>query len=195
LRPFDLSKPIRYILGVDAGALSRVARFDRCLMCEAGRIFAMDFITAEEKTMLEEKLSELRVHDKALIQRIAEARALGDLRENAEYHASREDKAMNDAKIKELEERLSRAQVADFSALPQDMVFVGAIVRLKDEDRGDDDLYRLVGQATGRFDLDYVEVTTTSPMGVSLMKARVGETIRVDLPRGAKRFTILAIEV
>ena len=69
----------------------------------------MDFITAEEKTMLEEKLSELRVHDKALIQRIAEARALGDLRENAEYHASREDKAMNDAKIKELEERLSRA--------------------------------------------------------------------------------------
>jgi hypothetical protein len=97
LRPFDLSKPIRYILGVDAGALSRVARFDRCLMCEAGRIFAMDFITAEEKTMLEEKLSELRVHDKALIQRIAEARALGDLRENAEYHASREDKAMNDA--------------------------------------------------------------------------------------------------
>ena len=155
----------------------------------------MDFITAEEKTMLEEKLSELRVLDKALIQRIAEARALGDLRENAEYHASREDKAMNDAKIKELEERLSRAQVADFSALPQDMVFVGAIVRLKDEDRGDDDLYRLVGQATGRFDLDYVEVTTTSPMGVSLMKARVGETIRVDLPRGAKRFTILAIEV
>jgi len=155
----------------------------------------MDFITSEEKTLLAQKLTELRAMDKVLIQRIAEARALGDLRENAEYHASREDKAMNDAKIKEIEERLVRAQVADSSALPQDMVFVGAVVRLKDEDRGDDDLYRLVGQATGRFDLDYVEVTTTSPMGVALMKARIGETIRVDLPRGEKRFTIVAIEI
>jgi transcription elongation factor GreA len=155
----------------------------------------MDFITAEEKTMLVEKLSELRALDKQLIQRIADARALGDLRENAEYHASREDKAMNDAKIKEIEERLNRAQVADSSALPQDMVFVGAIVRLRDEDLGDEDLYRLVGQSTGRFDLDYIEVTTTSPMGVSLMKSRVGETIRVDLPRGVKRFTIIAVEM
>ncbi|MFZ9915581.1 MAG: hypothetical protein ACO3IB_09665, partial [Phycisphaerales bacterium] len=109
-------------------------------------------ITAEEKTLLEQRLSELRANDKVLIQRIAEARALGDLRENAEYHASREDKAMNDAKIKELEERLATAQVADASAMPADMVFVGAIVRLRDEDRGDDALYRLVGQATGRFD-------------------------------------------
>jgi transcription elongation factor GreA len=153
----------------------------------------MDFITAEEKTMLTEKLTELRAMDKMLIQRIAEARALGDLRENAEYHASREDKAMNDAKIKEIEERLARAQVTDSSTLPVDMVFIGATVRLRDDDRGDDDLYRLVGQATGRFDLEYIEVTTTSPMGVALMKARVGESIRVDLPRGAKRFTIIEI--
>ena len=151
----------------------------------------MDFITAEEKVQLQEKLSELRLLDKQLIQRIADARALGDLRENAEYHASREDKAMNDAKIKDLEERLARAQVADSSALPLDMVFVGAVVRLRDEDRGEDSLYRLVGQSSERFDLAYVEVTTTSPMGMALMKARIGETIRVDLPRGAKRFTII----
>lgn len=155
----------------------------------------MDFITAEEKAQLQEKLSELRQLDKVLIQRIADARALGDLRENAEYHASREDKAMNDAKIKEIETRLVTAQVADASTLPEDMVFVGATVRLRDEDRGDDDLYRLVGQATGRFDLEYVEVTTTSPMGVALMKARIGETIRVDLPRGEKRFTIIEIVI
>jgi transcription elongation factor GreA len=153
----------------------------------------MDFITSEEKTLLIGKLAELRAMDRMLIQRIAEARALGDLRENAEYHASREDKAMNDAKIKSLEERLVTAQVADSSALPEDMVFVGAIVRLRDDDGGDEDLYRLVGQSTGRFDLDYIEVTTTSPMGVALMKARVGETIRVDLPRGARRYTIVEI--
>ena len=153
----------------------------------------MDFITAEEKVLLTEKLSELRAMDKVLIQRIAEARALGDLRENAEYHASREDKAMNDAKIKDLEERLARAQVADSSALPLDMVFVGAVVRLRDEDRGEDSLYRLVGQSSERFDLDNVEVTTTSPMGMALMKSRVGEVVRVDLPRGTKIFTIVAI--
>jgi transcription elongation factor GreA len=153
----------------------------------------MDFITAEEKIKLVEKLAELRAMDKQLIQRIAEARALGDLRENAEYHASREDKAMNDAKIKDVEERIARAQVADSSSLPADVVFVGAIVRLRDEDRGREDLYRLVGQSSERFDLEYVEVTTTSPMGMALMKARIGEVIRVDLPRGSKNFTIIEI--
>ncbi|MCE2882272.1 MAG: hypothetical protein LW636_07935 [Planctomycetaceae bacterium] len=102
----------------------------------------MDFITAEEKTLLEQRLSELRANDKVLIQRIAEARALGDLRENAEYHASREDKAMNDAKIKELEERLATAQVADSSAMPADMVFVGrpAAWRQAVHDRRDRDV-------------------------------------------------------
>ncbi len=153
----------------------------------------MDFITSDEKIALAALLSELRAADKVLIQRIAEARALGDLRENAEYHASREDKAMNDAKIKEIEGRLAHAQVADSSALPDDMVFVGATVRLRDEARGSVDLFRLVGQSTGRVDLEYIEVTTTSPMGISLMKARVGEIIRVDLPRGEKRFTIVEI--
>lgn len=168
------------------GTSSRVSRFKEGLR-------RMDFITAQEKVALAETLTELRAQDRVLIQRIADARALGDLRENAEYHASREDKAMNDAKIKQIEARLQHAQVADSSALPDGMVFVGATVRLRDDDRGDDDLYRLVGQATGRFDLDYIEVTTTSPMGVALMKSSIGDSIRVDLPRGAKRYTIVEI--
>ncbi len=153
----------------------------------------MNFITPDEKAQLEQLLSNLRANDKLLIQRIQEARALGDLRENAEYHAAREDKAMNDAKMKEIEGRLATAQLAGETAIPTDMVFVGTLVRLRDVDRGDDDLYKLVGESTGRFDLEYIEVTTTSPMGVALMKARVGETVRVDLPRGAKRFEILEI--
>ncbi len=153
----------------------------------------MNFITAEEKVQLEKLLWELRATEKQLIQRIQDARALGDLRENAEYHAAREDKAMNAAKMKELEYRLATAQIAGDMALPTGMVFVGSVVRLKDVDRGDEDLYKLVGEATGRFDLDYIEVTTTSPMGVALMKASIGETVRVDLPRGEKRFEILEI--
>ncbi|MDZ4753711.1 MAG: transcription elongation factor GreA [Phycisphaerae bacterium] len=155
----------------------------------------MNFITTEEKAQLEKLLSELRAEEKVLIQRIQDARALGDLRENAEYHAAREDKAMNAAKMKELEYRLATAQIAGDVDLPTDMVFVGSVVKLRDVDRGDEDLYKLVGEATGRFDLDYIEVTTTSPMGVALMKARIGETVRVDLPRGEKRFAILEIVV
>lgn len=153
----------------------------------------MNFLTPDEKAQLEKLLSELRANEKVLIQRIADARALGDLRENAEYHAAREDKAMNAAKMKEIEERLASAQIAGEVNVPTDMVFVGAMVRLKDVDGGDVDIYKLVGQATGRFDLDYVEVTTTSPMGVALMKARIGEVVRVDLPRGVKRFEIVEI--
>jgi transcription elongation factor GreA len=153
----------------------------------------MNFITPDEKAQLEQLLSNLRANDKLLIQRIQEARALGDLRENAEYHAAREDKAMNDAKMKEVEGRLATAQLAGETAIPTDMVFVGTLVRLRDIDRGDDDVYKLVGESSGRFDLDYIEVTTTSPMGVALMKARVGETVRVDLPRGAKRYEIVEI--
>ena len=153
----------------------------------------MNFITAEEKVQLEKLLSELRAQEKVLIQRIQDARALGDLRENAEYHAAREDKAMNEAKMKEVERRLATAQIAGDVSLPNDMVFVGSVVKLRDVDAGDEDLYKLVGEATGRFDLEYVEVTTTSPMGVALMKARIGEVVRVDLPRGQKRFEILEI--
>jgi transcription elongation factor GreA len=95
--------------------------------------------------------------------------------------------------MKEVEGRLATAQLAGETAIPTDMVFVGTLVRLRDIDRGDDDVYKLVGESSGRFDLDYIEVTTTSPMGVALMKARVGETVRVDLPRGAKRYEIVEI--
>lgn len=153
----------------------------------------MNFITAEEKSQLEKLLSELRAEEKVLIQRIQDARALGDLRENSEYHAAREDKAMNAAKMREVEERLATAQIAADVNVPTDMVFVGAVVRLKEVDSGDEDTYKLVGQATGRFDLEYIEVTTTSPMGMALMKARIGESVRVDLPRGSKRYEILEI--
>lgn len=153
----------------------------------------MDFITAEEKQQLEDKLAEMVKKRPEITKRIAEARALGDLKENADYHAAREEQGFNEAEIRRVEERLATAKVVADSEIPQDMVFLGATVKLRDLDDGDEDLYRLVGEATGNFDADYIEVTATSPMGAALMKARVGETIRADLPRGAKRFEILEI--
>lgn len=153
----------------------------------------MDFITAEEKQQLEEKLAERVAFRPVITQRIAEARALGDLKENADYHAAREDQGMNEAEIRRLEERLKSAHVADDSDIPDDMVFLGATVKLRDLSDKDEDLYRLVGESSGNFSMDYIEVTASSPMGESLMKARVGETIKVDLPKGTKRFEILEI--
>lgn len=153
----------------------------------------MEFMTAEEKLRLEGDLKELYRKRNELIERIAEARAKGDLKENADYHAAREDASHNDAAIIKLEERLRHAAVADDSSIPADMVFVGATVKLRDLDTEDEDLYRLVGEARVAFDLEYIEVSVNSPMGQSLMRARIGETIRVDQPRGEKRFEIIAI--
>ncbi|NJN40487.1 MAG: hypothetical protein HC807_06130 [Gammaproteobacteria bacterium] len=89
--------------------------------------------------------------------------------------------------------RLKNAKTVDDSALPEDMVFLGMVVRLRDTDNDDEDLYKLVGESSGTFDSDEIEVTVSSPMGAALFKARVGEVVRVDLPRGTKRFEVIAI--
>ena len=153
----------------------------------------MEFLTRADKEKLEQELKDLHTRGKEIIVRIAEARALGDLKENAEYHAAREDQGMNNAKIKDIEERLANCQVTDEMDIPEDMVFVGATVKLREVDSGDEDIYKIVGTASNDFSLDYVEVTTTSPLGEALMKARVGEVVRVDLPKGATQFEILEI--
>ncbi len=153
----------------------------------------MEFITAEDKVNLEEELADRIRRRKEISERIGRARELGDLKENAEYHAAREDQGMNEARIKLLEDKLATAVVADNADVPADMVFLGATVRLRDLSTDDEDLYKLVGEASGRYDLDYVEVTSNSNLGQALMKTHVGEQIRVDLPRGPKTFEIVEI--
>ncbi len=157
----------------------------------------MEFITAEDKQQLEDRLAACEAKRPEIVQRIAEARALGDLKENAEYHAAREDQGMNEAEIRRLTEKLKNAKVVDDQEVPEDMVFLGATVKLievdEDGEETDEDLYKLVGESSGSFDLDVIEVTTNSPMGEAIMKARVGETVKVDLPRGVKRFKVAEI--
>src|SRR5690606_16873299 len=128
---------------------------------------------------LEARLEELRARRPIISQRIAEARALGDLKENADYHAARDDQGLNEAEIRRLEERIKKAQVADNAQVPDDMVFLGAVVKLRDVDDDTEDLYKLVGEASGSFDSDEIEVTASSPMGEALMKARVGDVVKV----------------
>lgn len=153
----------------------------------------MEFITADEKKMLEERLATLKANRPALSTRIAEARANGDLKENADYHAAREDQAMQEMDIRRLEERLAKASIVDNSSMVEGVVFVGATVKLREIDSGDEEVYKLVGEASGSTSADVVEVTVSSPMGESLLKARIGETIKVDAPRKTIRFEVIEI--
>lgn len=155
----------------------------------------MELVTKAEKEALEARLAALIANRPFISQRIAEARAHGDLRENGDYHAAREQQGMEEAEIRRLEERISNMSVIDekMAKAVEGVVFVGSMVRLREEPSGDEDLFKLVGDASPRPPADYVEVTATSPMGEALLKARVGDTIRVNAPRGQKRFTIVEI--
>lgn len=153
----------------------------------------MDVITPAEKQKLQDRLDALLANRSAISERIAEARALGDLKENAEYHAAREQQGMEEAEIKRLQERLASAHVVDESKTAEGVVFIGSLVKLREEDDDEIETYRLVGEASGSDDPDIIEVTATSPMGEALMKARVGEMIRVNAPRGVKTFEIVEV--
>jgi len=153
----------------------------------------MELITPDEKTKLEQRVADLKANRPVITNRIAEARAMGDLKENAEYHAAREQQGMDEAEIRRLEEKLKQAQVVDATKQAADVVFLGSVVRLKDLKRGDDDTYRLVGELTGDAMAEHVEVSINSPMGQALLKSRVGEVVRVDAPRGVKQFEIMEL--
>ncbi len=152
----------------------------------------MELMTRADRERLERQLAQLHSLDLDLARRIAEARGQGDLRENADYHASREDKSHNDAKIRDLQARLAGAQVIDENSVPKDMVFVGAVVRLRDEGSGSEVTYRIVATLSEE-EGAHRELTGSSPMGEALMKARVGDTVKVHLPRGERRLTVLEI--
>ena len=153
----------------------------------------MDYFSAQEKARLETELRERTGNRLVLSRRIQTARELGDLSENADYHAAREDQGLNEAKIRQLERRLANSVVVDTESVPQDMVFLGATVKLREIESGDESLYRLVGDPGAEFDEEIMDVTPNSPMGQALMKAHVGEVVRVTLQRGPQRFEIVEI--
>ncbi len=155
----------------------------------------MEMITRDEKEGLQQKLQGLIANRPVISKRIAEARELGDLRENADYHAAREDQGMQEAEIRRLTDRLANVTVMDDSMHKSTgVVFLGATVRLREVGSDEIEMFRLVGEAgTAAPSADYVEVTATSPMGEALMRAHVGEVVAVRGPRGTKKFEIIEI--
>jgi transcription elongation factor GreA len=140
----------------------------------------------EELAQLEKKMTEIT-------KRVAEARAMGDLSENAEYHAAREDQGIQQAKIDQLKDKLSRAVIVDLSTLPENTVVFGAKVRIKDLDSGDEHVYHLVGP--GEEDYENNKILTTSPRGQALLGRKLGDEVVVSVPRGNLRYEILDIEM
>jgi len=127
----------------------------------------------------------------AVTQRVATARAMGDLSENAEYHAAREDQGMLQAKINELKDRLSRAYIVEKSDQPSDSVIFGSKVKVKDLDYDDEETFELVGP--GDEDYDKNRILITSPIGQGLIGKKVGETAQIPVPKGTLRYQVLDI--
>ena len=126
-----------------------------------------------------------------LAKRIAAARDLGDLSENAEYHAAREDQGMLQARVDALKEQLAHAFIVEQSSLPKDTVVFGTRVRIKNLDSGEFEVYVLVGP--GDEDYDNNKILTSSPRGQALLGKKVGEKVEIKVPRGTLNYQIVAI--
>jgi transcription elongation factor GreA len=126
-------------------------------------------------------------------QRIAAARSHGDLSENAEYHAAREDQGMLQARIDALKEKLAKAYIIEKSTLPSDVVVFGMAVRVLDLDLNEEETYHLVGPG----EEDYVnnKILASSPIGKGLMGKKVGDVAEVQVPMGTLRYEIRAISL
>lgn len=122
---------------------------------------------------------------------IGRARAFGDLRENAEYDAAKNSQAMNERRISEYEERLSRIQIIDDAKIPKDQVFIGATALLKDLDSQEELSYSIVAQDEANFDEGKLSVT--SPIAKGLLGLKVGDTAEIKIPAGTLKYKVLKI--
>ena len=150
-------------------------------------------ITAKGALRLRAELEELKsVKRPAVINAIAEARAHGDLKENAEYHAAREQQGFIEGRIKQLEAELSHAQIIDISTLNAgSKVVFGATVELADVDTEEEKTYQIVGEDEADLKLGLINVG--SPIARALIGKEEGDTAEVQAPGGVKRYEIVAV--
>lgn len=149
-------------------------------------------MTPKGQMRIEEELKNLKsVERPHIIQAIAEARAHGDLSENAEYDAAKERQGFIEARIKDLEGKLSCAEVIDPLKIAADYVCFGATVKIVDEDTDEEYTYQIVG--FDEANLDQGLISNTSPLAKALLGKRVGDQAEVRSPRGTKSYEILQL--
>ncbi len=126
-----------------------------------------------------------------IITAISEARAHGDLSENAEYHAAKEQQSLNEGRIADLEDKLSRAEVIDVTKLSGDVVKFGATVTLVDEDTEEEKVWQIVGDSEA--DAKAGRISISSPMARALIGKKKGASVEVVTPKGARSFEIVGV--
>jgi transcription elongation factor GreA len=150
-------------------------------------------LTLKGAERLRIELRKLKQEDRPrIIQAIAEARAHGDLSENAEYHAAREQQAFCEGRIKELEHDLSHCEIIDVSSMPKiDKVVFGATVDLEDQDGGAEITFQIVGEPEADVRLGLISIT--SPIARALVGKVEGDVVDVSVPGGTRAFEIVSI--
>ena len=149
-------------------------------------------MTAEGHAAMMDEIKHLKsVERPRIIKAIEEARAHGDLSENAEYHAAKEQQAWNEARVAELEDQLSRAEVIDITKLGGDSVKFGARVTLVDEDTDEESVYQIVGEFEA--DVKKGKISISSPIARALISKKTGDSVEVMTPGGGKSYEILKV--
>jgi len=150
-------------------------------------------MTAAGYSVLEHELKHCQsVERPRIIQQITDARSHGDLSENAEYHAAKEQQSLNEGRIAELEDKLARAEVIDVSKLSGDTIKFGATVTLIDEDTNKKAVWQIVGEPEA--DAKKGRISITSPLARALIGKKKGTTVEVMAPGGAKAYEITKVE-
>jgi transcription elongation factor GreA len=150
-------------------------------------------MTTKGYQFLMEELKRLKgVERPRLVQEIEEARGHGDLSENAEFHAAKERQSLLDVQIREIEDRLARAQVIEVSKLSGDKVVFGATVALADGDTGDKMVYQIVGDHEA--EPKNGKISISSPVARALIGKSEGDEVQVRTPTGIRSFEILSVE-
>lgn len=150
-------------------------------------------MTPEGHKALEEELKQLKTVDRPRItQAIAEARAHGDLKENAEYHAAREQQGLSEARIRDIEAKLGGAQVIDPAKLPQDgRVVFGVTVVIENIDTGEQKRYKIVGDDEADFKLNKISIG--SPIARGLIGKSAGDDAKITTPSGVVEYEVLQV--
>ncbi len=151
-------------------------------------------MTATGATKLQAELHELKaVAQPRITAAIAEARAHGDLKENAEYHAAREQQSFAEGRIGEIETKLATAHIIDITTLPSsDKVVFGATVRFVDEDSGEEKCYQIVGEDEAN--IKQGKISFSSPIARALIGKFVGDVVEVHTPGGLKTCEIVDVQ-
>ena len=150
------------------------------------------YLTRERLVVLEQELHELKTNGRRVMaQKIADARGHGDLSENAEYDAAKEEQQHLELKISKLESTLSRAKIIEAKDLPNDKIYILSRVKLKDLKTDENFVYLLVSPEES--DFEGGKISVTSPIGKSLLGKVKGESVEIQVPAGILRYKILDV--